>query len=1388
MSGFIGTKTYLALVLGFLFVVLSVSVIVLVNSAPLYYLSGLLFLTLGCGLLLIWIGNKRMVLDPIAKVQEQALRIATEYDNLGETIPEPKVGELRELVVAFNKMSLALKESYRELERRVSERTEELAKERELLSVTLRSIGEGVISTNPTGIVLSVNQTAEILTGWREREAIGRPLGEVFAVIDEETRQPGEDLVQKVLGTDKMPKPAGHSRLAARDGSERVIENSGAPIMDEDGEVFGVVIVFRDVTEHRRADEELRKREEMLRAILAASPVGILFSHHGKIKWANEAFVRMFGFEHEDEYMNQPTGILHPSQENYEHVRKVLYEDNKCGEVSEVDTKLRRKDGSVFDANIRGNGVGVPYSYRGTIAIISDISEKKKAEDALKASEQRLELAVWGANLGLWDWDALTGMAIVNEQATKIIGYSPGEIESTFDAWKNLLHPEDSERVLAKALDHTKSPSDYYEDDYRVRTESGEWKWIHSRGKIVERDNEGRAVRMTGTYLDITERKKAEKALGESEKRFRSLFENAPIGIFYATPEGKFVRVNAALAEMAGYDSPQQMVSEVNKTNIDELHIDRLKRAELVAAVLKTKEQWLRAENVYRRKDGSHFVGELTYWADREIVDGSEIVVGFVADITDRKEAEERIQKEKDRLKSILDNMNDGVCIVTPRHEIEYVNPVIVRQFGNINDRKCYEYFHGRAESCPWCKSPEVLAGKSVKWERHFDENGQSHEIFESPIENSDGSVSKLEIVHDITDRRRAEEALRKSEEWLRLAQKNAKVGVWELNLKDRTISRTPEFEAIYGLEPGTMLSYEDWRNRVHPEDLPRIERERDACIARDMPFEFEFRILHSSGEIRWLYARGGAIYDEQKAPIRVYGVNMDVTERKRVEAALQVSEARYRMLFDDSKDEVYATSRGGHLIQGNQAYFDLIGYKREELIGRDVRVTYSNPSDRDRFIQAIEAKGFLKDYPLCLRKKDGKELACLITCQVYRADNGYVLGYHGIVRDVTEYKNLQKQLLQAQKMEAVGTLAGGIAHDFNNLLTVITGFSEILLQEKDEQDREYDDLKKIHHSAAAGAELVQQLLMFSRKSEPKPIPMNINQEIVQVEKLLRRTIPKMVQIELNLSLDLPAINADPSQVEQVLMNLSVNARDAMPNGGKLTVRTSVATIDQDYCRTHVGAVPGEYVLLEIRDTGHGMPKRTAERIFEPFFTTKEIGRGTGLGLAMVYGIVRQHNGHITVESEVDKGTSFRVYFPAAPAESPPEAEDAVTAHVTGSETVLLVDDEQFVRELGARILSKHGYTVLQAPNGIEGLELFKKEAANISLVILDLIMPVMGGKECLEELLKIDPQVKVLIASGYSADSSMQETIQMGAKGFVGKPFGAIGLLRDVRRVLDEG
>jgi CheY-like chemotaxis protein len=372
--------------------------------------------------------------------------------------------------------------------------------------------------------------------------------------------------------------------------------------------------------------------------------------------------------------------------------------------------------------------------------------------------------------------------------------------------------------------------------------------------------------------------------------------------------------------------------------------------------------------------------------------------------------------------------------------------------------------------------------------------------------------------------------------------------------------------------------------------------------------------------------------------------------------------------------------------------------------------------------------------------------------------------------------------------MEAVGTLAGGIAHDFNNILQVTLGYSELILGDRELPGHRRADLKKIYDSARRGADLVMRMLTFSRKTDTKPQPLDLNHRVSEIQKMLERTLPKMIDIHVLPGENLAKINADPIQIDQVLMNLAVNAADAMPEGGKLSIHTGNVTLEEHELKDYVEAKPGQQVLLMVTDTGLGMDKNTLEHIFEPFFTTKAVGEGTGLGLAMVHGIVKQHGGHIRCSSTPGRGTTFQVYLPAMVVGEPVEEPSKILFPQGGSETILLVDDEEHIRDLGMKILSAAGYNVIMACNGGEALDVYYERVNDIALVILDLMMPEMGGKQCLERLLRMNPAIKVIISSGYSASGPTREALSAGAKGFVNKPYDIHRMLDVIREVLDVG
>ncbi len=514
-----------------------------------------------------------------------------------------------------------------------------------------------------------------------------------------------------------------------------------------------------------------------------------------------------------------------------------------------------------------------------------------------------------------------------------------------------------------------------------------------------------------------------------------------------------------------------------------------------------------------------------------------------------------------------------------------------------------------------------------------------------------------------------------------------------------------------------------------------------------------------------------------------------EIGERRKAQSALMESEQKYRLLVENTNEGIFI-HQDGFIKFPNPHLSTITGYTPEELTSMSF-MDLLHPDERtaamERLLRTLRGDEPSGTHIYRARNKKREQLWFEVNAILHTWEKKTATLH--FIRDITPQKNLEAQLLHAHKMEAVGTLAGGIAHDFNNLLQAIQGYSELLLMDQESDAAHHPYLQEIFGAAQRGADLTRQLLTFSRKIESKLRPMDLNQEIVQLRKLLDRTIPKMISIELHLAGDLHSVNADPAQIEQVLMNLAVNARDAMPLGGKLLICTKNVFLDESYCKTHMGATPGSYVMLQVSDTGHGMDSATLARIFEPFFSSKGIGKGTGLGLSMVYGIVSSHGGYISCESQPGEGTTFEIYLPTIDeAETKDEAQtDPVKAMKKGSETILLVDDEDYIRDLGNQILSKFGYSILMAENGQVALDMYRSLWKSIDLVLLDLIMPGISGAECLKELRTINPEVKVVVISGYSPDGSTDELFQLGARGFISKPYQMTQMLQVTREVLDS-
>ena len=670
---------------------------------------------------------------------------------------------------------------------------------------------------------------------------------------------------------------------------------------------------------------------------------------------------------------------------------------------------------------------------------------------------------------------------------------------------------------------------------------------------------------------------------------------------------------------------------------------------------------------------------------------------------------------------------------------------------------------------------------RSIRAKAYSDQDLRLAESIGSQIA---GAIANAQL---FAERKHAEERLRLSEERYRTLSENAPFGMVMIDKEAHFKYMNPKFKELFGYDLMDVQDGKSWFRKAYPE--PPYRHQVISVWIQDLGGS-------SIGEMR---PRVFTVTckDGNKKIINFIPVQLetgetlmtceDISARKRAEEALRDSEERYRSLVANATDMIFI-AQDGVLKFPNPATMAITGYSEEELATLPF-VEIIHPEERERVLerQAGKLKGEEgpNTYSFRILTKGVEVLwvqlnSVLITWE----------GSPGILcslRDITPEKRLEAQYLHAQKMEAVGTLAGGVAHDFNNLLQAVLGYAEMLLMEKKADETSHRPLMAIREAAQRGAELTRQLLTFSRKVQSKPRPLHLNQEIVQVEQFLQRTIPKMIQVELRLGGDLWTISADPVQIGQVLMNLAVNARDAMPEGGRLVIGTHNMTLNEEFCRGHIGSRPGRYVVLAISDTGQGMGKEVLGHLFEPFFTTKGIGRGTGLGLAMVYGIVKGHEGYIECESELGKGTVFKIYLPAVERTVGVEESERKKQPRGGTETILLVEDEESLRDLGKAILSTFGYTVLAASDGEGALEIYRAEKERVHLIILDLIMPGVGGLRCLEELLRINPDVKVVIATGYYPEDSVKAVLEGEGRGFISKPYDMSEMLRVVRKVLDK-
>jgi PAS domain S-box-containing protein len=1001
-------------------------------------------------------------------------------------------------------------------------------------------------------------------------------------------------------------------------------------------------------------------------------------------------------------------------------------------------------------------------------------------------------------------------MLYVSPSVTHVLGYAPEELRGE-DAFAR-VHAEDLPRALEAfqlALEH---PERTVKTQFRYKSKDGEWRRLElvGRNRLEELEIAG----VVASARDVTERWRAEEELRDSERQYRLLFRGNPNPMWVFDLETQsFLEVNDATIQHYGYSREEFLRMTIADIWAPEAS-NQQKAVPLDAAGRSVV--WR-----HRRKDGSLIDVEVI-WTPMVFRDQFAALT-MAVDVTERRQIEHRnavfsqlshrlssatsaaeaatiiceaaedlfrwtefsldlYDAARDEVTSLLNlSTTDGRRIkVPPLPRPRTADPLLRRVIGQGP-----ELFSGAeagegiaAMLAPIRKGEHVIGVLRIQNHRAGSYSPRDLDMLQTLADQCGGALERV----------RAEQALRESEQRFRDLFENSPDAVFVEDLEGTVLDVNFAACVLHGLTREQLVGQNAINDLIPPERREAARLDFQNLAAGKLSW-VEGETLTNDGRIVPVEVRVSRIEFNGRPALLLHV--RDISERRAAETARQSSEALFRSVWENSVDGMRLADENGVIVAVNDAYCKMVGMEAQALEGRLFTVVYSELEDREAmlkdFREHFSSRALAPKRQTQQTLHDGRAIV-QETSESFIEVEGRPLLMLSLFRDVTTQRRLEEQLRQSQKMEAIGQLAGGVAHDFNNILTVIHGHASLLLM-SNLDDYAARSAQQIVQAAERAAALTRQMLTFSRRQLIQPKRLDMNKIVGNMTDMLGRILGEDVSLQLNYCQSLPMVEADAGMMEQVLLNLAVNARDAMPQGGTLSVRIAIVEIDQQHVQRHPEARIGRFVCVSNNDTGCGVPPENLSRIFEPFFTTKEVGKGTGLGLATVYGIVKQHQGWVEIESTVGKGTTFRVYIPYISPEVV-AAEKAVPQIVIrgGDETILLVEDEKPVRELVARVLEKHGYRVLQAGTGAEAVELWRSHKDGIALLLTDLIMPGnMNGRQLAETLQMERPALKVIFTSGYSADIAGKDFKLESETNFLQKPYHPQTLALVVRRCLDS-
>jgi PAS domain S-box-containing protein len=903
---------------------------------------------------------------------------------------------------------------------------------------------------------------------------------------------------------------------------------------------------------------------------------------------------------------------------------------------------------------------------------------------------------------------------------------------------------------------------------------------------------------IAGNLALALSQRQAVKALQVSEERFRAVSSNIPGAIyqFIRGKDGAFEIPFMSEGAVSLLERPQSELQDASLLfeNVHPDDVDGMWSS--IAESASSLTQWEREFRIVGKKRTIKWLRGVS--SPSALSDGSICWNGVLLDITERKCMEDALRESHQRLEFALQggelgtwdwNPQDGTVVysdlwaqmlgyrpdeVEPTVEFfkQHVHPedltaVLDRLTGHVEGR------------LPAFESEHRLRTKSGRFLWVMDRG----KIVER---GKDGSPVRVTgIIADITKRKLVEEALLESEELLDATGFMARVGGWQLDVETMAVTWTKETSRIHEVPLNYKPPLDKAIEFYHPDDRDALSQAIQRALDRGEPYDMELRFITAKGNNLWTRTVCRPKVIDGKS-VRLRGTFQDITERKQAEKALQESEEKYRKLVNTAPYGIQLTDLNGKIIFSNPAHHMIQGYEDGELTGKFIWDLISDNFHREKaksfYQELVKEQPMPKVYFNRDRTKDGREIDVQINWDYIYNLNGEIEGIISIISDITDQKKLQTQLHQAQKMEAIGSLAGGIAHDLNNILFPISGLSEMLLDEMTPDSPEHQSIEQIYKSAQRGSDLVKQILAFSRQSNPQKLPLRLQPILKEVLKLVRATISMNIEIKSHFKPDCGLVFADPTQVHQIAMNLITNAYHAVEQTG--------GTIDLELKETEFGKddtlKPGKYAHITVSDTGIGIEQTLIDKIFDPYFTTKEMGKGTGLGLSVVHGIVKEHGGDILVYSEVGKGTTFHVYLPLLEDSKGSRTAAVTRKYPTGCESILLVDDEEPIIRLEQMMLERLGYKVTTRTSSPDALDAFRADPLKFDLVISDRGMPNMTGEQLARELISIRPEMPIILCTGFSDENDERRARDLGVKGFLKKPVATGDLAEMVRKVLD--